>query len=62
MTTYPTPPVIGTRVLVTHANGYAYETTVIGFDPSDGAVFVDGGEIVANHLGDVEISHFQVIR
>jgi hypothetical protein len=50
---YPTPPVIGTKVRVLPHSGHpAYTDTVIGFDPSDGAVFLSDGEIVANHLGD----------
>lgn len=61
--TGPTPPVIGTRIQVipkaippagtvyVYEPG-EYETTVTGFDPFDGAVFTEHGEIVANHLDD----------
>ena len=60
--TGPTPPIIGTRVLVIGScPGHAdYETTVTGFDPSDGAVFTEDGEIVANHLDDC--SDYEVLR
>jgi hypothetical protein len=51
--TYPTPPIIGATVRVLPHGGHpSYLETVIGFDASDGAVFLNSGEIVANHLGD----------
>lgn len=58
---YPTPPVIGTRVRVLCNGGHSYEDIVTGFDPVDGAVFLAGGEIVANH-GHGMISRFEVIQ
>lgn len=60
MPTYPAPPVTGTIVEVLSTAGEPYHDRVVGFDPSDGAVILAGGEIVANHLGD-GYSRFEVV-
>jgi hypothetical protein len=60
---WPTPPEIGTRVRVKNPNypdGH-YEDVVRGFSPEDGAVILDGGELVGNHLNPEEYSRFEVI-
>lgn len=51
-TTFPTPPVIGTVVEVHPSVGDPYRDRVTGFDSTNGAVFLAGGEIVGNHLGE----------
>jgi hypothetical protein len=51
---------VGTLVHVTSAVGEPYRDRVTGFDATDGAVFLAGGEIVANHLGD-GYSTFEVV-
>lgn len=59
--TWPTPPVIGTRIRLQPTPDYGHEdTTVVGFDDEDGAVFTEHGEIVANHLDGYR--RFEVIR
>ena len=59
-TSFPTPPIVGSLVHVTSAVGEPYRDRVTGFDATDGAVFLAGGEIVANHLGD-GYSTFEVV-
>lgn len=58
---WPTPPIIGTRIRVLAHGGHPAEDKVVaGFDPSDGAVFCDDGEVVANHLDD-SFARFEVV-
>jgi hypothetical protein len=60
-TSFPTPPIVGSIVHVTPSVGEPYRDRVTGFDATDGAVFLAGGEIVANHLGE-DYSPFELVR
>ena len=48
--THPTPPLPGVIVQVIPVNGPVYRDRVIAIDEADGAVILEGGEVVANHL------------
>ena len=58
---FPTPPLVGTLVEVHPTVGEPYCDRVTGFDASDGAVILAGGEIVANHLGEM-FSAFEIVE
>jgi hypothetical protein len=51
---------VGSIVHVTPSIGEPYRDRVTGFDATDGAVFLAGGEIVANHLGE-DYSPFELV-